>query len=107
VANSGSFKKGNKAATGRKPKPFSLTLILRDKLGQLDPATQRQRAELVVEAAIQKAINGDMKAIEAIFDRIDGPIDRKEGNAAASDDTSALRDYLAELKADRRDGSTG
>ena len=64
------FKKGQSGnPNGRPPKGFSMAEVLRR---LLEEGKDAPTAEEIAKKAIAAAKNGDMRAIEFIFDRIDG-----------------------------------
>lgn len=60
--------------TGRPVGSLNLTTLLREALLETDSKDRKTRAQLVVLAVIGKALEGDCRAAELLFDRIDGPI---------------------------------
>lgn len=63
---------GNPAGRPRRGQSFADAL--RRALRERDPETKRTRLQQVAEAAVQKAIAGDLDAIRFIAERIDGKV---------------------------------
>lgn len=69
----GRFTKGKSGNPGGRPKAeVCLTTLLRAALAEKDVEGKRTKARAVVDALLATAIEGNAKAIEQIFDRIDG-----------------------------------
>lgn len=64
-----------------KPRQKSLTATLRDAI--FFPSTEGDVpvSERIATAVVNKALTGDIRAIEWIYDRIDGPIGVSTSNA--------------------------
>jgi hypothetical protein len=69
----GRFTKGKSGNPGGRPKAeVCLTTLLRAALAEKDVDGKRTKARAVVDALLAEAIDGNAKAIEQVFDRIDG-----------------------------------
>ena len=59
---------------GGRPKGTSLTAVLRELLNQIPKGDNKELKEAVVKALIKKALTGDTRALDIIFDRTDGKV---------------------------------
>ena len=67
------FKKGVSGnPAGRPIGSCSLTTLLKEHLQQIDKKGKRRYDELLIQAITKKALKGDMRAVELIFDRTEG-----------------------------------
>ena len=55
-------------------RPSSLTAVLREAVFSEPTNDMATISERVADAAINKALTGDMRAIEWLYERLDGPI---------------------------------
>lgn len=78
-ANLRPFKPGQSGNPGGRPKGKSLTALLRERLDEVDEATGKTIAQLVVEGWVNAARDGNVPAIKEALDRTEGKvIERKE-----------------------------
>lgn len=63
-----------------KSRPSSLTAVLRDAVFSEPTNDMATISERVADAAINKALTGDMRAIEWLYERLDGPIGYSSSN---------------------------
>ena len=68
------IEKGQVLNPGGRPKGKSLTAVLRELLNQIPQGDNKELKEAVVKALIKKALTGDTKALDIIFDRTDGKV---------------------------------
>lgn len=68
------FKPGESGNPGGRPKGKSLTAVLRELLNQIPQGDNKELKEAVVKALIKKALTGDTRALDIIFDRTDGKV---------------------------------
>lgn len=67
------FKKGVSGnPAGRPIGSCSLTTLLKEHLQQIDKRGKRRYDELLIQAITKRALKGDMRAVELIFDRTEG-----------------------------------
>lgn len=76
-ANLRPFKPGQSGNPGGRPKGKSLTALLRERLDEVDPATGKTIAEMVVEGWINAARDGNVPAIKEALDRTEGKVPDK------------------------------
>ena len=57
---------------GRPPAEICLTALLRAALAEHDSKGKRTKARALIDALVLKACDGDTRAIEQVFNRIDG-----------------------------------
>lgn len=57
-----------------RPRPKSMTATLRDAIFAPPADNEMPVAERIAQAVVAKALTGDIRAIEWVYDRIDGPI---------------------------------
>jgi hypothetical protein len=93
------FPPGNSANPGGRPKGKSLTTRLREildanELEGVDLADGEKVADVLAQVIVRKALAGDFRFVELVFNRIDGKVPDKI--SIGSDGTSdAIRDYLS------------
>jgi hypothetical protein len=73
------FKPGQSGNPGGRPKGSTLTRLLaealeKDRLNDKEMKDAKKVAEVLVEAILQKAIEGDYRFVELVINRIDGKI---------------------------------
>lgn len=68
------FMPGQSGNPGGRPKGKSLTAVLRELLNQIPQGDNKELKEAVVKALIGKALTGDTRALDIIFDRTDGKV---------------------------------
>lgn len=69
----GTFPKGKSGNPNGRPREKSLTTLLKEALKQIEKATGEQYDVLLVKRLLEKAISkGDMKAIQMIWERLEG-----------------------------------
>lgn len=61
-------------------RPSSLTAVLREAVFSEPTNDMATISERVADAAINKALTGDMRAIEWLYERLDGPIGFSSSN---------------------------
>jgi hypothetical protein len=59
---------------GRPPKLISITSQLKEHLCEIDEATEKTKAEIIVEKLIDLALAGNLEAIKEIMNRVDGKV---------------------------------
>lgn len=77
LANLRPFKPGQSGNPGGRPKGKSLTALLRERLDEVDPATGKTIAEMVVEGWVNAARDGNVPAIKEALDRTEGKVPDK------------------------------
>lgn len=95
------FKPGQSGNPGGRPKgSVSLTTLLRRALAEKStPKGKKTVAEMIVDALLESARAGDQRAIQYVFDRIDGPAGKPaEESDPAAEDIGTLREHLERLK---------
>ena len=71
----GRFVKGKSGNAGGRPKAeLCLWRLLREYLRECEPKQKLTRAEVFIKAIVSKACEGDVRAAELLFDRVDGPV---------------------------------
>jgi hypothetical protein len=70
--NKGRFVSGNNFGKGRPKKGDSITELLRSKGDSFDSDNGQTRLEKIADKLYEKAENGDLRAMEMIFDRLEG-----------------------------------
>ena len=68
------IKKGQVLNPGGRPKGTSLTAVLRELLDQIPKGDNQKLKEKIVKALLNKALTGDTRALDIIFDRTDGKV---------------------------------
>lgn len=96
------WKPGESGNPGGRPKGRSLTARLRELLdrGEINgkPIKDGQQvADLVAKALIKAAVRGNVKALQYIFDRVDGKIPDKVWNLTPEDLKALSDEELASL----------
>lgn len=95
------FQPGQSGNPGGRPKgSVSLTTLLRRALAEkATPKAAKTAAEAIVAALLKAARDGDQRAIQYVFDRIDGPAGKQAAETApAAEDINTLRSHLERLK---------
>jgi hypothetical protein len=88
--------KGQSGNPGGRPKAeVCLSALLRQALAARDPKAKRTKAELFVTALLAEALDGNVRAMELVFDRVDGPLVKKL--EASVDLEAAIREAEAIL----------
>ena len=83
--NATSFQPGRSGnPAGRQKSEICLTALLRAALAERDDATKKTKARAVIDALVLTAIDGNSRAIEQIFDRIDGILQPVNTEASTS-----------------------
>jgi hypothetical protein len=77
LANLKPFQPGQSGNPGGRPKGRSLTALLRDRLDEVDEATGKTIAQLVVEGWLNAARDGNVPAIKEALDRTEGKVPDK------------------------------
>lgn len=97
----GRFVEGNKASLGRKNK-YSLDALLEAELqkphGRLPDGTMVTKGEMINRKLIEKAVDGNMKAIEIVTNRTDGKPMQKIQVVAPEDAEGTVMNDEAEAK---------
>ena len=65
---------GQSGNPGGRPKGTSLTSVLRELLDQIPKGDTAKLKERIVKALLDKALRGDTRALDIIFDRTDGKV---------------------------------
>ena len=60
-------------------KPTIITNLMEIKLLEIDTNSGKQNLEMIVEAIMREAKRGDIKMIQLLFDRIEGPVQQDIG----------------------------
>ncbi len=68
------FQLGESGNPGGRPKGKSLTAVLRELLEQIPKGDTAKLKERIVKALLDKALRGDTRALDIIFDRTDGKV---------------------------------
>ncbi len=68
------YKPGESGNPGGRPKGKSLTAVLRELLDEIPRGDTAKLKERIVKALLDKALKGDTKALDLIFERADGKI---------------------------------
>ncbi len=68
------FQPGQSGNPGGRPKNQSLTAVLRELLEQIPKGDTAKLKERIVKALLDKALRGDTRALDIIFDRSDGKV---------------------------------
>ncbi len=68
------FKPGESGNKGGRPKGQSLTAVLRELLEQIPKGDTAKLKERIVKALLDKALRGDTRALDIVFDRTDGKV---------------------------------
>ena len=68
------IEKGEVLNPGGRPKNQSLTAVLRELLEQIPKGDTAKLKERIVKALLDKALRGDTRALDIIFDRTDGKV---------------------------------
>ena len=70
----GRFQAGKSGNPGGRPKAeLCLAAILREALAERDPTQRITKARIVIDALILAASEGDTRAQQILWDRVDGP----------------------------------
>jgi len=77
----GRFRKGQSGNAGGRPKgSVSLTTLLRHALLEADPTTKKTLARQLIDSLVAEALGGNVRALEVVLERIDGPARAAVGN---------------------------
>jgi hypothetical protein len=87
------FKKGQSGNHGGRPKAI-ISDWLRHELATLDSDTQEEIAQKIIRVLIQRAVAGDVKAIQIIADRVDGRPAQMETPNASQEPTKIVVEYI-------------
>ena len=68
------FKPNESGNPGGRPKGKSLTAVLRELLDQIPKGDTAKLKERIVKALLDKALRGDTRALDLIFERSDGKV---------------------------------
>jgi len=68
------WKPGQSGNPGGMQKGKSLTAVLRELLDQIPEGDNKKLKEAVVKALLRKALTGDTRALDIIFDRTEGKV---------------------------------
>ena len=68
------YKPGESGNLSGRPKGTSLTSVLRELLDQIPKGDNKKLKEKIVKALLDKALTGDTRALDIIFDRTDGKV---------------------------------
>jgi len=68
------WKPGQSGNPGGKAKGQSLTAVLRELLNEIPKGDTAKLKERIVKALLDKALKGDTKALDLIFERSDGKV---------------------------------
>jgi hypothetical protein len=71
------FLPGRSGNPGGRPKGRSLTALLRERLDEIDEATGKSIAQLIVEGWVNAARDGNVPAIKEALDRTEGKVPDK------------------------------
>jgi hypothetical protein len=69
---------------------------LRAALAETDGKAKKVKARLVIDVLIAEALGGNLRAVEAILDRIDGPASRTVIDNGVMEDIETLREHLSD-----------
>lgn len=78
------WKPGQSGNPGGLQKGKSLTAVLRELLDQIPKGDNKKLKEAVVKALLKKALTGDTRALDIIFDRTEGKVTIPIGGDAES-----------------------
>lgn len=93
----GRWVKGQSGNAGGRPRgSVSLTALLRAALAETDGKAKKVKARLVIDVLIAEALGGNLRAVEAILDRIDGPASRTVIDNGVMEDIETLREHLSD-----------
>ena len=85
VGKATQFKPGQSGNPGGRPRAI-ISYWLRHELEALDPETQQAVAQRLVRVLVDKALAGDVRAIQVIAERMEGkPMQREDTDPAAKE----------------------
>ena len=87
------FKKGQSGNPGGRPKAI-ISDWLRHELTTLDSETQEEIAQKLARVLIQRALAGDVKAIQIIADRVEGRPAQMETPNASREPTKIVVEHI-------------
>ena len=83
----GTFARGVSGNPKGRPKGLTITELLRQQAEQVVDESGRTKGEMMAEVAFRLALEGDMRAIEFIIQRLDGKV---PDNVQVSGDAASL-----------------
>ena len=93
VGKATQFKPGESGNPSGRPKAI-LSDWLRREMEALDPETQQEVAQKVARVLIQKALAGDVRAIQVLAERLEGKPPQLDPTPAANADMKVIVEYI-------------
>jgi hypothetical protein len=93
VGKASQFKPGHSGNPGGRPRAI-ISYWLRHELESLDPETQQEVAQRLVRVLVDKALAGDVRAIQVIADRVEGKPMQREDTDPASNEIKVVVEHI-------------